>query len=127
MPATSETRTVIDALYSLADSLSEQRHLMRSIDAGIKELNSHFRSMVEERETPAAAPAPQSAPASSTPAPAPATPPASKMEGVVMKLVERELGFDPRMLETMSEEDATAIALEKLAAKKKETPPPPTN
>lgn len=114
MPApTGEARNAIDALYSVADSLSEQRVLLRQIAANTSALLELWRNTTSPGETTeAAAPEPIAAPA-----PAPQAPPAqsSPMDAMLMGLISKQLGIDPTALKGMSENDVMAMVAARLS------------
>jgi len=127
MAASDETKleklTAIQGLIAISESLAEQKHLLRSIDSSLKEMAALWRAAAAEhdRETSAASPAPVASPAAVQPTPDSS----SKTEKLALAMIGSQLGFDPKVLDGMSEEDAMALLMSKLPKGGAGGAPPP--
>lgn len=100
-----EAKSAIDALYTLADAISEQRIILRDMRQYLKELVDLWRSSsaAEPSGTPPAADVDEET--SPDQGEQQQQPTESSSDRMVRMLITQQLGIDPRELQNMSEEE----------------------
>lgn len=108
-----ETRTIMDAMYSLADTLAEQRLLLRSIEAntrGMLDLWQRARGEgIEDYTADAVTPDSTPAPATSAATPSAGAPAGGGLESLVETMVLGQLGVTKADIAGKSESDLLAL------------------